>query len=37
MILVLAGGDMIQAAAIRKGSVDEYIDKFELHVKRMES
>ena len=36
MILILAGGDLLQAEALKRGSVDNYISKFDLHVKRLE-
>lgn len=36
MILILAGGDPQQAKVILKGSVDDYVRKFDLHVKRLE-
>lgn len=36
MILILAGGDVLQAEAIKKGSVSDYISKFDLHIRRLE-
>ena len=36
MILILAGGSQVEAEAIKRASIDDYIIKFDLHVKRLE-